>query len=78
MQRANVGDVVAVTLENFRPPNIATVLEVNLDTFKVQWLKEGYNKKWTTWPIWPINHTRTECDLLWVHFGRWQDFQTQI
>ena len=46
---------MAVNLENFRPPNIATVVQIHDDSFKVQWLKGGYTKKWLPWPRCPTD-----------------------
>ncbi|KXJ19743.1 hypothetical protein AC249_AIPGENE21528 [Exaiptasia diaphana] len=52
----SIGDFVAVNLEGHRPPNIASVVEILDDEFRVQWLKGGYNKKCVPWPRWPINN----------------------
>ena len=51
-----IGDLVAVNLEGYRPPCLASVVEVLDDSFRVQWLKGGYRKKWAVWPRWPMSN----------------------
>ena len=41
-----IGDLVAVNLEGYRPPCLASVVEVFDDSLRVQRLKAGYRKKW--------------------------------
>ena len=41
-----MGDVVAIHLVGYIPPNIAKAVEVLQSTFKVQWLKGSYKSQW--------------------------------
>lgn len=61
-----IGDLVAVNLEGYRPPNLGSVVEIVNDTFRVRWLKGGYTKKWVPWARWPIDDIPKESV---IYFG---------
>ena len=48
-----VDTLVAVNLENYKPPNVGRVVAVGDEDFTVKWMKGGYRKEWTIDTRWP-------------------------
>ncbi|XP_028517987.1 uncharacterized protein LOC114576108 [Exaiptasia diaphana] len=56
-ENVEVGHLVAVNLQNYKPPNIAEVVARTDKEFTVKWFKGGYRKEWKPDNRWP------ECSI---------------
>lgn len=51
-----IGDLVPVNVDGYRPPCLATVIEILEEAFRVKWPKGKYTTKKVPWPQWPIDN----------------------